>query len=272
MSPAGMGTGADRRMPLMHTAHGAGPGRSQTGHTVGSSMRRTYAGGLTLSPVASAAMRRLVFLPPWEEVRRRLPRLLIGLVLCGVAFSLPIRAGLGVDPWNVLHLGVSRHTGIPVGTVSVLVGLVVLAGWIPLRERLGVGTIANTIIIGVVIDIVLPRLPHAHTMAGRWAMLLLGAALAGPGVGLYIGARLGPGPRDGIMTGFAKRGHSVRVVRTAIELSALLVGWLLGGTIGIGTVVFAVTIGPNVHFWLERLDMGEHPAATDPTAAITTAD
>lgn len=217
-------------------------------------------------------MRRFFALPSWGELRRRLPRLLIGLVLCGMAFSLPIRAGLGVDPWDVLHLGLSRHTGIPVGTITVLVGFVVLLGWIPLRERLGLGTVANAIIIGVVMDIVLPRLPTTDATAGRWAMLLLGVALAGPGVGLYIGARLGPGPRDGIMTGFAKRGHSVRVVRTVIELSALLVGWLLGGTIGIGTVVFAVTIGPNVHFWLERLDMGDHPAATDPTAAITAAD
>ncbi len=217
-------------------------------------------------------MRRVLALPSWVELRQRSPRLLVGLVLCGVAFSLPIRAGLGVDPWDVLHLGIAHRTGIPVGTVSVLVGLVVLLGWIPLRERVGIGTIANTIIIGVVIDIVLPRLPTAHSPAARWAMLLSGVALAGPGIGLYIGARLGPGPRDGIMTGVAKRGHSIRTVRTAIELTALLAGWLLGGTVGVGTLVFAVTIGPNVHFWLERLDLGEHPAANDPTAALTAAD
>ena len=217
-------------------------------------------------------MRRLFALPTWAELRQRSPRLLVGLVLCGIAFSLPIRAGLGVDPWDVLHLGISERTGLPVGTVSVLVGIVVLIGWIPLRERLGIGTIANALIIGAVIDLVLPRLPEAHDPVTRWAMLLGGVALAGPGIGLYIGARLGPGPRDGIMTGVAKRGHSIRVVRTAIELTALLAGWLLGGKVGVGTLLFAITIGPNVHFWLERLDFGEHLAADDVSAAITAAD
>lgn len=202
-------------------------------------------------------MRRLLALPPWAELQRRLPRLLVGLVLCGVAFSLPIRAGLGVDPWDVLHLGIAARTGIPVGTVSVLVGLVVLIGWIPLRERVGIGTIANTLIIGAVIDVVLPHLPAADDRITRWTMLLGGLALAGPGIGLYIGARLGPGPRDGIMTGIARRGHSIRVVRTGIELIALLFGWILGGTVGVGTVLFAVTIGPNAHYWLDRFDMGE---------------
>jgi uncharacterized membrane protein YczE len=217
-------------------------------------------------------VRQLLALPTWDELRRRLPRLLTGLVLCGVAFALPIRARLGVDPWDVLHLGLTRHTGIPVGTVSVLVGLVVLLGWIPLRERVGIGTIANAIIIGVVIDLVLPRLPAANDAATRWTMLLCGLALAGPGVGLYIGARLGPGPRDGIMTGIAKRGHSIRVVRTGIELTALLIGWLLGGSVGIGTVLFAVTIGPNVHFWLDRFDMGEDPTASGDSPSIAVVD
>jgi uncharacterized membrane protein YczE len=217
-------------------------------------------------------MRRLLAVPPWGELRRRTPRLLAGLVLCGVAFSLPIRADLGVDPWDVLHLGIAHRTGIPVGTVSVLVGLVVLIGWIPLRERVGIGTILNTVIIGVVIDIVLPRLPAANDAGTRWVMLLSGLALAGPGIGLYIGARLGPGPRDGIMTGIARRGHSLRVVRTGIELTALLLGWLLGGSVGIGTVLFAVTIGPNVHFWLDRFDLGEHPETTGERPAIAVAD
>lgn len=217
-------------------------------------------------------MRRLLAVPPWDELRRRLPRLLAGLVMCGVAFALPIRADLGVDPWDVLHLGIAQRTGIAVGTVSVLVGVVVLLGWIPLRERVGVGTMANTVIIGVVIDIVLPRLPAAGDTATRWAMLLGGVALAGPGIGLYIGARLGPGPRDGIMTGIASRGHSLRVVRTGIELTALLAGWLLGGSVGVGTVIFAVTVGPNAHFWLDRFDMGVHRGGAEGTTAIATAD
>jgi uncharacterized membrane protein YczE len=211
-------------------------------------------------------MRRLLALPPRAELRRRLPRLLAGLVLCGVAFSLPIQAGLGVDPWDVLHLGIASRTGIPVGTVSVLVGLVVLIGWIPLRERVGIGTIANTLIIGAVIDVVLPHLPAADDRVTRWTMLLGGLALAGPGIGLYIGARLGPGPRDGIMTGIARWGHSIRVVRTGIELIALLFGWLLGGTVGVGTVLFAVTIGPNAHYWLDRFDMGECPVGAEGVA------
>lgn len=201
-----------------------------------------------------------------------MPRLLVGLVVCGVAFALPIRAGLGVDPWDVLHLGLAQRTGIPVGTVSVLVGVVVLIGWIPLRERVGIGTIANTLIIGAVIDIVLPRLPAAGDTTTRWAMLLVGLALAGPGIGLYIGARLGPGPRDGIMTGIAKHGHSLRVVRTGIELIALLAGWLLGGSVGAGTLLFAVTIGPNAHFWLDRFDLGQPQETLGGSAAVAAVD
>ena len=187
-------------------------------------------------------------------------------MLCGVAFALIVqagRAGLGVDPWDVLHQGVSKHTGIGIGYVSVLVAFVVLLGWVPLGQRLGIGTILNAFIIGLTTQAVLPHLPAADTTGRRWAMLVLGLVLSGPGIGGYIGARLGPGPRDGIMTGLAERGPSIRLVRTGIELTALLGGWLLGGRIGIGTVLFAVTVGPNVQFWLGRLDLG-HPPGFDP--------
>jgi uncharacterized membrane protein YczE len=147
--------------------------------------------------------------------------------------------------------------------VSVLVGLVVVLGWIPLRQRLGIGTIANALIIGTTMDVVLPLLPEADDAPTQWALLVTGLVIAGPGIGMYIGARLGPGPRDGIMTGIAERGPSIRLVRTGIELAALAAGFALGGTVGIGTVLFAVTVGPNTQFWLDRFDLG-HPPGFEP--------
>ncbi|MCB0971874.1 MAG: hypothetical protein KDA97_10250 [Acidimicrobiales bacterium] len=208
-------------------------------------------------------MSRLFAIPPWTEVRRRLLPLMAGLVLCGVAFACEVQADLGLDPWDVLHQGISDRTGISIGRVSVLVGLVVVVGWIPLRQRLGIGTIANALVIGTTMDVVIPLLPEADDALTQWALLVTGLVLVGPGIGLYIGARLGPGPRDGIMTGLAERGPSIRLVRTGIELSALAAGWALGGTVGIGTVLFAITVGPNAQYWLERLDMG-HPPGFDP--------
>lgn len=203
-------------------------------------------------------------IPPWPEVRRRLLPLIAGLIICGVAFACIVQADLGLDPWDVLHQGVSDLTGIPIGMVSVLVGVVVVLGWIPLRQRLGIGTILNALIIGTTMDLVLPVLPAADDAITRWTLLVVGLVIAGPGIGMYIGARLGPGPRDGIMTGIAERGPSIRLVRTGIELAALAVGFALGGTVGIGTVLFAVTVGPNTQFWLERLDMG-HPPGFEPS-------
>lgn len=204
-------------------------------------------------------MSKLLAVPPWSETRGRLPRLVAGLVLCGVAFAGIVAADLGLDPWDVLHQGVSEHTGVPIGLVTTLVGFTVLIAWIPLRERIGLGTIANALIIGTVVDRVLPLLPDTESLPARWALLLAGLALVGPGIGLYIGARLGPGPRDGIMTGLAARGPSIRLVRTGIELAALAGGWMLGGTVGIGTILFALTVGPNAQFWLSRLDLGHAP-------------
>ena len=212
-------------------------------------------------------MSRLFAIPPSHEIRRRIIPLLVGLVLCGIAFACIVQADLGLDPWNVLHQGVSDLTGISIGMVSVLVGLVVVIGWIPLRQRLGIGTLANALVIGSTMDIVIPVLPEAGDTRTQWILFLTGLVVAGPGIGMYIGARLGPGPRDGIMTGIAERGPSIRLVRTGIELTALTVGYLLGGTVGIGTVLFAATVGPNAQFWLERLDMG-HPPGFDPTVDL----
>jgi uncharacterized membrane protein YczE len=184
---------------------------------------------------------------------QRIPRLLLGLVLCGVGIALMIGADLGLAPWDVLHQGISRRTDIPIGTVGILVGFLVLLTWLPLRERYGVGTVINVVTIGLTIDVVLPLLPEHPSTLVQWAFLLGGAFLLGPGGGLYIGVGLGAGPRDGLMTSLAARGWSIRRVRTAMELVVLALGFLLGGSVGIGTLLFAVTIGPNVHYFLERL-------------------
>ena len=213
--------------------------------------------------VASPVVSRAFAVPSWSEVRRRFPRLLLGLVLCGVAFAAIVQAELGLDPWDVLHEGLADRLGLGIGLVTTLLGFVVLLAWIPLRERIGVGTVANALIIGTVVDLLLPHLPVADDLPTRWALLVIGLLVIGPAIGLYIGARLGPGPRDGIMTGIAQRGPSIRLVRTGIELVALAAGFALGGTVGIGTVLFALTVGPNAQFWLHRLDLG-HPPGFDP--------
>lgn len=202
----------------------------------------------------------MLTLPPVTELRPRLPRLLTGLVTCGVGLSLMVLARLGLGPWEVLHQGLSRRTGIPIGTVGILVGFVVLLGWLPLRQRLGVGTLSNVVLIGLTIDGVLAVAPEPSGMAARLFCLLAGILAVGIGSGLYIGAGLGPGPRDGLMTGVAARGYSLRLVRTLLELGALLAGWLLGGTVGIGTVLFACCIGPLVQLFLGRLALHGVPA------------
>jgi uncharacterized membrane protein YczE len=194
-------------------------------------------------------------LPPAYELGRRLPRLLGGLALFGLGIALMVRADLGLAPWDVLHQGVAELTGIQIGRVTILTGAVVLLLWIPLHERPGIGTIANVLVIGVVEDAALAVIDQPSAMAARIALLVVGIYLFGPGSGLYIGAGLGPGPRDGLMTGIAKRGMSVRLARTAVELVALAVGFALGGTVGIGTVLFAAAVGPNVHWHLERMTL-----------------
>ncbi len=195
-------------------------------------------------------------IPPLPELWPRLARLLFGLVLFGAGLALMVIADLGLAPWDVFHQGVSALTGIPIGTIVIITGLLLLVTWIPLRERVGIGTIANAIVIGLVLDLLLLVLPERlDLLVARWAAMLVGVVVVAIGSGFYIGAGLGPGPRDGLMTGIAKRGHSLQAVRVGIELGALIVGWLLGGTVGIGTVVFALTIGPLVQFFLYRLQV-----------------
>ncbi|MFG2738361.1 YitT family protein [Streptomyces harbinensis] len=184
---------------------------------------------------------------------RRLVQLFVGLVLYGTACALLVRSELGTSPWDVLHQGVSRQTGVSMGTVSITVGALVLLLWIPLRERPGVGTVANVILVGLSLDAALRVVPEPAGLPARVALLAGGIVLLGAATGLYITARLGSGPRDGLMTGLHRvTGRSVRLVRTCIEVAVLAAGFLLGGTVGVGTAVFALTIGP-VAQWFLRL-------------------
>ena len=198
---------------------------------------------------------RFIQTPPATEVRRRLPRLLFGLVVCGVGLALIIRADLGLDSWNVLHQGLESQTGISIGMITILVGLAMFAITLPLGEQIGLGTLLNVLLIGLTIDLVLWPLDEPDSTAVRWAFLIGGTLLFAVGSGFYIGAGLGPGPRDGVMTALAARGLSVGVVRTGIELVVLAVGWLLGGSVGAGTVLFALAIGPLVAFFLRRVSL-----------------
>lgn len=188
-------------------------------------------------------------------VRARFPRLLLGLFLFGAGSALQVQANLGLSPWEVLHQGIAARTPLTIGLASIAVGLLVLLLWIPLRQRLGVGTVANAVLIGVFIDLVIFLVPAPEMLAARWLLLVTGILLVGIGSGFYIGVHLGPGPRDGLMTGIARRGPSIRVARTGVEGTALVVGWLLGGTVGVGTVLFSLTIGPVVQFFLPKLEL-----------------
>jgi uncharacterized membrane protein YczE len=174
-------------------------------------------------------------------------QLVAGLVMFGVSLALLVRSELGLDPWDVFHQGLSVATGLSIGVCTIVAGVVVLLLWFPLRQRPGIGTVANVVLVGLSLDAVLLLIPPTDDLALRWTYLGAGIVLNGIATGAYIGAGLGPGPRDGLMVGLARGGRSVRVVRTAIEASVLVIGWLLGGTVGIGTVLYAVTIGPIVH-------------------------
>lgn len=200
---------------------------------------------------------------------RRLIQLYAGLVLYGVSMALMIRAGLGLDPWDVLHQGLEGHVPLTFGQVTIAVGALVLLAWIPLRQRPGLGTVSNVIVIGLAVDAALAVLPVPGSLPLRAAVLVAAVGLNGVATAAYIGARFGPGPRDGLMTGLvARTGRTVRLVRTTIELTVLVSGFLLGGTVGVGTVLYAVSIGPLVHALLPRLTVRERPTVAAPAPAV----
>lgn len=187
----------------------------------------------------------------WNRHPWRLTQLYIGLLLYGFAAALQVRAGLGLDPWDVFHQGLARHTGLAIGTMLIIVGAIVLLAWIPLRQRPGLGTLSNVVLIGVSLNLSLQLLPTVDDTVLRVGLLTLGIVLGGVATGMYIGANYGPGPRDGLMTGLARRtGASIGLVRTGIEVTVLAAGWALGGTVGLGTVAYALAIGPLAQLFL----------------------
>jgi len=205
---------------------------------------------------------------PHDRRVERLVRCLVGLALCGTGITAIIEADLGLAPWDVLHQGISDRVDLPIGTVILLVGAVVLTAWWPLHIRPGVGTILNAALVGVFVDVSGLVYPDVHGSGAAVSSLVAGLGAMGIGSGLYIGAGLGPGPRDGLMTGIAARGCSLRLTRTVLEVAVLGVGWLLGGSVGIGTAVFAVAIGPIVHVALPRLTVHVDPVpAAEPMVA-----
>lgn len=189
-----------------------------------------------------------------REPARRLTQLVVGLVLFGTSMAMMSRSLLGLNPWDVLHEGLMHRTGLTFGTVTVVTAVTVLLLWIPLRQRPGIGTIANVVLIAVSVDLVRLVLPPQQHLAVQIPLLLGGIVLNGLATAMYVGARLGPGPRDGLFTGLtARTGLSVRLVRTALEVCVLAAGWLLGGTAGVGTVLFALSIGPLTQLFLPRV-------------------
>lgn len=200
---------------------------------------------------------------------RRSIQLYAGLALYGASSALLVRAGLGLEPWNVLHQGLAELTGLTIGVVSIVVGAAVLLLWIPLRQRPGLGTVSNVFVVGLAMDGTLALLPDARALAVRVPLLLAGIVLNGVATGLYIAADFGPGPRDGLMTGLHRRtGRSIRLMRTGVEIAVVVTGFLLGGTIGIGTVLYAVSIGPLAQFFLRMFAV---PPASDSSTVVAAA-
>lgn len=206
-----------------------------------------------------------------SHLLRRLVQLFLGLALYGVSLALVLRAGLGLAPWDVLHQGLAERTGLTVGQLVIIVSFLVLLLWFPIRQRPGFGTFANAVLVGVFVDLTMLVLDDVHGWVWRVLLLAAGVLLNGLATALYIGASLGPGPRDGLMTGLVRRtGRSVGFVRTVIEVSVLLVGWLLGGTVGVGTVLYAIAIGPLAHLLLPvfTIEPAARRTAAGPSPAV----
>ena len=202
-------------------------------------------------------MPRLIAPIPPDRRVRRFAQLGAGLVLYGATASMLVLADLGLDPWDVFHQGMSRTFGLGIGTWAIIASVLVLVcGWVPLHQRPGIGTITNAVVVGLVMDVILAVVHPPHALWARIALLVGGVVGNGFATGFYIGAGLGPGPRDGLSTGIAERGHSMRVVRTTIEGSVLIIGFLLGGRVGVGTVFYAVAIGPITHHTIPALAIG----------------
>ncbi|MDT9699447.1 hypothetical protein [Streptomyces sp. P17] len=198
-----------------------------------------------------------------SRLGRRLIQLYVGLALYGASSALLVEAGLGLEPWNVLHQGLAELTGLTIGVVSIIVGAAVLLLWIPLRQRPGLGTVSNVFVVGIAMDGTLAALPEVHTLAVRIPLLIAGIVLNGMATGLYIAARFGPGPRDGLMTGLHQRtGRSIRLMRTGIEVAVVVSGFLLGGTIGVGTLLYALAIGPLAQLFLRVFAVHQAPGGS----------
>lgn len=202
---------------------------------------------------------------PRDRLPARLALLLGGLVLYGASTALIVRAGLGAVPWDVLHQGLSRTVGLRIGTWSIIVGALLLVAWVPLRQRAGPGTLANVVVVGLALNATLAVVPPLHGWVLQVGALVLGVALNGVATGAYIGAGMGPGPRDGLSTAIAARGHSLRLVRTVVEVTVVTAGTLLGGQLGIGTVVYALAIGPLMHLAVPAMRLRE-PGGRPPRA------
>ncbi len=205
----------------------------------------------------------------WDRPLQRGLRLALGLVLFGLSLSLFVQADLGADPWTVFSQGLSRRTGLSIGTVTVLTSVAVLGAWVPLRQRPGVGTIANALVVGPVLDLGVAVFPEPTALGAQLAFVLVAIVGAAIGTGFYIGAGWGPGPRDGLMTGFAERGIPIGRARVGIEVTVLVIGLVLGGVVGVATALYALGIGPLVQRVLPRLSVGPRRCVSQPVVART---